>query len=192
MKRLLTFAAFLGSLSSFAAQETQFFDGFSDEQIIQSVEFSGEPGVKAQAAIVRMDEDSAPRLIIVHQKPNDARYHVVLDNSALGLSVGMAGMESNLDVAGNGSLRIEQQNDSVGRNRWKRTLTVSFRKGGYVVSGFTYVFRDTLDPNGAGSCDYNLLTGRGTRNDEPVKVTAQALDLQSLEDTEKLYSCDGW
>ena len=80
----------------------------------------------------------------------------------------------------------------MGRNRFARTLTVSFRKGAYVVTGFTYSYRDTLDPEAGGSCDYNLITGRGERNGKKVKVKAKTLPLASLEDGEKLYSCKGW
>jgi hypothetical protein len=192
MKNLFPILGF-ALLSITAHADEPMVDVPSDDQVIQSVEFKGKAGVKAQASIIRMDEKSEPSLMITHQKPNDVRYYMVLDNEKLGLTVGgMAGTESSIAVAPNGSLQIKQQNDSVGRNRWERTLTVSFRNGAYVVSGFTYSDRDTLDPNEGGNCDYNLITGRGSRDGKKVKVKAKTLPLSSLEDTEKLYSCKGW
>ncbi len=193
MKKLFPILAIALLSATAQASDQPMVDLPSDDQVIQSIEFKGKEGVKAQAAIIRMDEESDPSLMITHQKPNDVRYYHVLDNEKLGLSVGgMADTESSLAVAPNGSLQIKQQNASVGRNRWKRTLTISFRKGAYVVSGFTYAERDTLEPNSGGSCDYNLLTGKGTRDLKKVKVKAKSLPLASLEDSEKLYSCKGW
>ncbi len=92
--------------------------------MIQALQFKGKPGVTAQAASFARKQTQS-QLLITHQKPNDVRYYLVLDNNKLGLTIdGMAGTESSLDTAVNGSLLIKQQNDSVGRHRWQRTLTL--------------------------------------------------------------------
>ncbi len=74
---------------------------------------------------------------------------------------GMAGQEPNLAVSPAGSLLLMSRNDAVGRDRWTLTLTVAQRDGALKVAGITYQHYDTLDPANAGSCDLNLLSGRG-------------------------------
>ena len=90
---------------------------------------------------------------------------------------GMAGQEPHLEVTEGGSLRVVSMNDSVGRDRWMLTLTVAHRDGALRVAGLTYDWRDTLDLAAGGTCDLNLLTGRGTvagassgRAPTPVRV----------------------
>ena len=75
---------------------------------------------------------------------------------------GMAGQEPGLEVSPGGSLRIVSMNDAVGRDRWTLALTVAHRDGALRVAGVTFAWRDTLDPEGWGTCDLNLLTGAGT------------------------------
>lgn len=189
--KYLVFA--LASLSAHAQERAPMVDGIDPNSVVQSVQFTGRPGYIAEAAVVRNGEGQELSLVVVEHKLNDARNYLAIDNDKLGLTVdGMAGTESSLAVSDSGSLLINQQNESVGRNRWSRTLTVAFREGKYLVAGFTLSERDTLDPNAGGSCDYNLLSGRGVRDLKKVKVSTKALDLAKLEDTEKLYTCQGW
>jgi hypothetical protein len=54
-------------------------------------------------------------------------------------------------------------NESIGRDRWRQTLTVAWRDDTFVLAGFTYSWYDTLDPEKSGTCDVNLLTGKGER-----------------------------
>lgn len=75
--------------------------------------------------------------------------------------LGGIGQQPELDVAANGSVRLTSMNEAIGRNRWSQTLTIAFRQGTYRVAGFTYAWRDTLDLDAWGSCDLNLLNGRG-------------------------------
>lgn len=173
--------------------EVPIVDAPQPDQVIQSVTFTGAPNRIAMASIIDPQDGTDLVLWITHQKPNDIRYYSVVDNSKLGLAHGgMAGTESTLSVSKTGALEINQQNESVGRDRWTRTLTVSYRRGQYVVSGYTYTFRDTLNPNAGGSCDYNLLTGKGQRNGRPVRIKSVVLPLQKVRDSEKFYSCEGW
>jgi hypothetical protein len=75
---------------------------------------------------------------------------------------GMAGQEPDLSLSPSGSVLLTSRNDSVGRDRWTLTLTVAHRDGELKVAGITYQRYDTLDPEaGWGTCDLNLLSGRG-------------------------------
>lgn len=75
--------------------------------------------------------------------------------------LGGFGQEPYLDLAQNGSVQLHSGNESVGRNRWTQTLTIAYRKYAYRVAGYTYSWYDTLDLDDFGSCDINLLNGRG-------------------------------
>ena len=75
---------------------------------------------------------------------------------------GMAGQRPDLALSPSGSVLLTSRNDSVGRDRWRLTLTLAQRDGALKVAGITYERHDTLDPEGGwGSCDLNLLSGRG-------------------------------
>lgn len=78
---------------------------------------------------------------------------------------GLAGQEASLALSPGGSVLLGSGNDAVGRDRWALTVTIAFREGELRVAGLTYEWRDTLDPEAGGTCDLNLLTGRGTLTD---------------------------
>ncbi|ATQ66916.1 MULTISPECIES: hypothetical protein [Methylosinus] len=90
---------------------------------------------------------------------------------------GGAGALPSLAVSDKGSLLIKSENDAIGRDRWSETLTVVRRNGALVVAGLTFTARDTLEPEGGGSCDLNFLTGKGTRNGKKIELKAQTLPL---------------
>jgi hypothetical protein len=91
---------------------------------------------------------------------------------------GMAGQQPELEIAENDSLRLVSQNESIGRDRWRQVLTIAFRDGRFVVAGFTHASRDTLDPDSAGECDVNLLTGRGIRDGRKFRTDLRALPVE--------------
>jgi len=73
-----------------------------------------------------------------------------------------------------GSVQVTSQNDAVGRVRWELTLTLAHRQGALRVAGITYSWRDTFDLDDFGSCDLNLLTGRGETSrsgNKPFAIT---------------------
>lgn len=99
-----------------------------------------------------------------------------IDDTALGTRfgaeiawVGGIGQTPTITLAPNGSVQIISMNDSIGRGRWELTLTIAYRDDDYLVAGYTYAWRDTLDLADNGVCDVNLLSGRGevTRNGGP-------------------------
>ncbi|MFY0595184.1 MAG: hypothetical protein JXQ85_02020 [Cognatishimia sp.] len=74
---------------------------------------------------------------------------------------GLYGQEPELELAPNGSVRVISQNEGCCRHRWRQTLTLAYRQGAIRVAGMTYQWRDTLDLDLYGTCDVNLLTGKG-------------------------------
>jgi hypothetical protein len=79
-----------------------------------------------------------------------------------------------LTRAPNGSLLLNTSHIGVGRSPHEQTLTIAFRGGTYQVVGITRGNWDRIEPDASTSCDINLLTGRGTVNNRPVRRTAIA------------------
>ncbi|SMR82222.1 hypothetical protein SAMN04488030_2568 [Aliiroseovarius halocynthiae] len=75
--------------------------------------------------------------------------------------VGGIGQQPSLTVTPNGSLQMMSHNSSIGRNRWEQIHTLAWRDGAMRVVGYTYRWYDTLNLEDSGSCDLNLLTGKG-------------------------------
>ncbi len=94
----------------------------------------------------------------------------------------MDGTEPYLKSKGRGSLLINSENDSVGRNRWQKTLTISYRDKNFMVGGYTYNSYDTLDLKKTFYCDLNLLTGHGIKNKKAFKIAPQKIKLNRWRD----------
>ena len=87
----------------------------------------------------------------------------------------IGGTDASLSTTDSGALQVKSENIAIGRHRWKQTLTIVHRGGRFVVGGYTYSFYDTLevDENGevvTGFCDVNLLTGKGEKDDKPIRT----------------------
>ena len=92
----------------------------------------------------------------------------------------MFGQEPWVTTTQNGSVIVGSQNSAIGRNRWEQKLTIAYRNNELIVAGFTYTHYDTLDPNAYGGCDFNLLTGNGFKNEQPIKIQAQTTPVASF------------
>ncbi|WP_421702355.1 hypothetical protein [Aliiroseovarius sp.] len=99
--------------------------------------------------------------------------------------VGGIGQEPELAVTPHGSLQVISMNEAIGRNRWHETLTIAYRRGVFVVAGYTYDWYDTLNLNDQGTCDMNFLSGKTfvdigpdrTRIIRPTEMTVLPLAL---------------
>lgn len=116
-------------------------------------------------------ENDRPLLKLVAAAPDKIWGNTRLD--------GFYGQEPSIVARPNGSIAVMSQNSSIGRNRWEKTLTIAYREGRFIVAGYTYAYRDTLDPDAGGLCDYNVMTGK-LKSDE----TARSVDPRtvSIED----------
>ncbi|MBB1248103.1 hypothetical protein [Rhizobium sp. G21] len=99
----------------------------------------------------------------------------------------------------NGSLAVHTRNDAIGRNRWSQTLTLAYRNKALLVAGFSYEWRDTLEPDNAGRCDINILTGKGFRETypnegdpvkSPVAIQARPTPFSTWSDDETISACN--
>jgi len=104
-------------------------------------------------------------------------------------SGGMWGSRPSLGDNGKGSLLIKSGNMAIGRNKWEQTLTVVYREKQFVVAGITRSEFDGLDPKAGGSCDLNLLTGKGKRNDKPVETKFPAKKFADWNDGDLPKEC---
>ena len=80
-----------------------------------------------------------------------------------------AGIGPEIKALPNGSILVTTRNETIGRDRWNQTLTLAYRNTDFIVAGFTYSYRDTLDLNNSGDCDLNVLTGKGIANEADGK-----------------------
>lgn len=77
-------------------------------------------------------------------------------------------------------MRVISQNYGIGRNRWEQTLTLAYREGAFVLAGFTYNWYDSLDLENSGTCDVNLLTGKGVLETGNETVTETSFRTKSF------------
>ncbi|WP_269581630.1 hypothetical protein [Roseibium sp. Sym1] len=87
---------------------------------------------------------------------------------------GLYGQEPWLEANEHGSLKIYSENSAIGRDRWEQILTIAYRGGEFLIAGYTFSYYDTLDPDAAGQCDVNLLTGSGVHNETKFKTKLPA------------------
>ncbi|MET1410825.1 hypothetical protein ABVF61_01060 [Roseibium sp. HPY-6] len=92
---------------------------------------------------------------------------------------GAYGQSPWLEASGNGSLKVYSENSAIGRSRWEQVLTIAYRNSIFVVAGYTLSYYDTLDEAMSGTCDVNLLTGKGIHKDKPFRASLKALPVQN-------------
>lgn len=114
-------------------------------------------GVPDRAILLRMKEGDDAMLVI--WKGPDLQHPTVITDAIIW--AGGPGQIPELHLAENGSLQVISQNYGIGRDRWQQTLTIAYRKGRYMLAGYTYEWYDSLDLENSGSCDVNLFNGRG-------------------------------
>lgn len=181
----------LTSLSSFAGNEPRLVDVPSPDQIAQQIDFNGKPGVTATATLVKTEGEDFGSIMITHQREYDVAHYVgAMADALFTLNPALPGYTT-LSKNAAGSLLIQSDNDSTGRERWHRTLTVAYRKNEYKVIGFTYSSIDTATGK-QDECDYNLNTLKGVRNGKAVRLSTAAMNFNKFQDSEKLFSCRGW
>lgn len=95
---------------------------------------------------------------------------------------GIYGQEPSIAGLPNGSIAITSQNDAIGRDRWHQTLTLAYRNNAFLVAGYSYDFRDNLEPNNSYSCDYNVLTGKVTKDGKMLKADAKTVSIRDWQD----------
>jgi len=122
------------------------------------VDLNGD-GIKDRAELKETSQGGGADLYIWLGK-SDGTMHLGSKANEL-VWVGGIGQQPEIGLTQHGSLQIVSQNIAIGRDRWVQTLTIAWRGGAFVLAGFTYNWYDTLNLESSGSCDVNLLNGRG-------------------------------
>lgn len=78
----------------------------------------------------------------------------------------------------NGSIALTERNFAIGREHWELTRTVAWRGGAFVVAGYRFDYRDTLQEYEPLNCELNLLTGKGVVDGRAVTFEPTVLALQ--------------
>lgn len=142
-------------------------DGTADLAIIATPERDG--------------EDNGIYVYLAKPAENRLKLALSLPNAVWG-NLSMFGQEPELVALANGSFTLTTKNDAVGRDRWRQSLTIAYRNFDFIVAGYTFTSYDTLNPDGGGECDLNVLTGKGKSNGQPVAGKAQFVLLKDWQD----------
>jgi len=149
--------------------------------------------VKKVIAVLTADlnkDGGMDRIVLTHpSSEEDATLYIYLSHhNKMKLAIekkniawvgGLWGTLPSLNINKADSLIIHSENSAIGRNRWEKKLTVSYRKKKLIVSGYTYSSYDTLKPDSDFECDVNLITGRGYKNKKAFKITPQKIPLKN-------------
>ena len=127
------------------------------------------------------DEDHAVYIYLGDEDSGRLTLKTIAPNKVWG-DLSMAGRAPSITALPNGSMLITSRNDAVGRDRWEQKLTVAYRNFDFVVAGYTYTSYDTLDPDNATDCDFNVLTGKGKANGQTVATTGAIVLLKDWSD----------
>ena len=182
MKRLASILVIACGLPSMAGAAD-----FPAERVIAGI--SGDwnkDGVSDLALIVRRadiqgGEDNG--LYVYLANPDESRLELALALPGTvwgGLT--LYGQEPALTALPNGSFTLTTKNESVGRDRWRQTLTIAHRNNDFIVAGYTYSSYDTLDPAGGRDCDLNVLTGKGKSGGKAFAGAPLFAELKTWDD----------
>ncbi len=120
-------------------------------------------------------EPKATLLIYLSEAPDRLRLAIRKENIVWHGS--MYGNEAKLSLNDQGSLVISSQNEAIGRGRWNQKITAMYQDGAFIIAGYTYNYRDTLDLAAGVTCDINFLTRRGIRNNNPFRIDRAVINL---------------
>ena len=137
--------------------------------------------------VMDFNDDEAEDSVKLLPAPEGSDYHVLDITVSTGekfqnekLVYAFSNPGASLEELDNGSFKVIIDHSGAGRSASLREYTISYRDKRFILSGITVSEYDRIDPNLGGSCDINLLTGKGERNSRPVKIKGQKLDLSKV------------
>ncbi|MXN52033.1 hypothetical protein GR158_12970 [Shinella sp. AETb1-6] len=158
---------------------------FPAERIIAMASGDWNKDGTADLAVIATPENDGDDngLYVYLAKPNESRLTVALSlpNTVWG-SLTLFGQEPELAALANGSFTLSTKNETIGRDRWRQSLTIAYRNFDFIVAGYTFTSYDTLNPDGGQECDLNVLTGKGKSSGRPVAGQAQFVLLKDWKD----------
>lgn len=160
------------------------FQAFSKEASVRASDIlsavSGyQDSVYYRAVLVQGAEDAD---LYIFTRPNDTLQQAVYAPDIV--ITGIGGIDAYLRKTPSGTLQLISQNIAIGRHRWEQTLTIVYRDNQFLVGGYTYSYYDAsvVDSDGnvkTGGCDLNLLTGRGVKDELPIRTSMKAIPVQN-------------
>jgi hypothetical protein len=97
-----------------------------------------------------------------------------------------------LSLSATGALEVVSENQSIGRDRWRRVLTIAQRDGALVVVGLRHDHRDTLDLSRVRSCEVDFLTGDGLLDGRPIRTAMPPTPIALWRDDTTPAECPIW
>ncbi|MQB43446.1 hypothetical protein DXT94_16105 [Rhizobium sp. ICMP 5592] len=187
MKPLVVAALISLSATATVAAETAIAPGRIVDAAIGDWNKDGKPDLALLVAPAPDDQADNPIGIYIYLRDDEhslLRLAAAAPNKVPGSTEpdGIFGQEPSIKALPNGSIAVTSQNDAIGRDRWEQTLTLAFRNNAFVVAGYTYDYRDTLNPDGGYSCDYNVLTGKATKGGKNLKTEGKTIKIEDWKD----------
>ena len=187
MKPLVVAALISLSATATVAAETAIAPGRIVDAAIGDWNKDGKPDLALLVAPAPDDQADNPIGIYIYLRDDEhslLRLAAAAPNKVPGSTEpdGIFGQEPSIKALPNGSIAVTSQNDAIGRDRWEQTLTLAFRNNAFVVAGYTYDYRDTLNPDGGYSCDYNVLTGKATKGGKNLKIEGKTIKIEDWKD----------
>ncbi len=174
LRTLLICATPFGTLGAAAAQAPEMI---RPEQVLSVVTADWNSDGSMDRALLVQNEDDADLFIYFSTGPG-ASMRLAAYQKGFAWTGILFGTLPQLALTSNpAAFQVVSENDAIGRDRWKQTLTLVFRNNAFVVAGYTLNSRDTLDPNNVSACDVNLLTGKGVANGKPFTSKTKAMPL---------------
>jgi hypothetical protein len=136
-------------------------------------------GIEDRAILVASEADPTETDLLIYLSDQSQTPKLALNKKNVAWRGAMYGTQPSLSVNPQGSLVIQSANDAIGRDRWSKKITALYENGEFIVAGYTYSYHDTLDLSAGGTCDVNLLTGKGVRNDKEFRTTLKPMSLQT-------------
>jgi hypothetical protein len=153
-----------------------------------SADINGD-GIKDRAVLLQGQDGDDIDLALYLSAGGKVPSRPTLYKPALGWTGDMAGTSPEMSRNPAGSLVVVFQNQSIGRDRWRRQLTIAVRSGALVVAGYDYEDRDTLTPGQGGTCGVNYLSGHASRNGKAVRIAVKPIALSDWTDNSPPAIC---
>ena len=177
--------AIVTALLSLTATATQAADAIDPDRITFAAAGDWDKdGTSDLAMLVAPEEQSGDNhsvYIYLADHAGRLKLKTVVPNKVWG-DLLFAGRAPSIDALASGSILITTHNDAIGRNHWEQKLTIAYRNFDFVVAGYTYTSYDTLDLDNTTDCDFNVLTGKGKSNGQPVAAKGEIVLLKDWSD----------
>jgi hypothetical protein len=147
-------------------------------------------GVTDRAILAASEADPTETDLLIYLSDPSQKSRLALSKKNVAWRGAMYGTQPSLSVNPQGSLVVNSANDAIGRDRWSKKITAMYENGEFVVAGYTYSYHDTLDLSVGGTCDVNLLTGKGVRNNQEFRTTLKPMNLKNWTEDSEPKECN--